>query len=160
MAAGDYEGAIKWFTQAIDFDPNNQVYYSNRSAASLSKGFAEIALKDVEKCISLNPEWPKGYGRKGATLHKMEAYDKAIKAYEDGLKAAPGDEALLNGLEQVKADMNETASGSGGGGSASSRFHEKEVPPPPPKKEESEEEKAAKELREKADAHKLHRPFI
>jgi tetratricopeptide (TPR) repeat protein len=90
MAAGDYEGAIKWYAQAIEFNPNNQVYYSNRSAAYLAKGFAEIALKDAEKCISLNPEWPKGYGRKGAALHKMEAYDKAIKAYEDGLKVAPG----------------------------------------------------------------------
>ena len=46
LAAKDFDNAIKWYSQALDFSkrlalPNNRhVYFSNRSAAYLSKGFA------------------------------------------------------------------------------------------------------------------------
>lgn len=104
LQKGDFDKAIEWYTQAINFHKSH-VYYSNRSAAYLAKGFAETAAKDAETCIQMNPSWPKGYGRKGAALHKLRQYEKAIKAYEDGLKVAPGDAALEDGLQQVKSDM-------------------------------------------------------
>ncbi len=35
FSAGDFENAIKFFTQAIEVDPSNHVLYSNRSAAKV-----------------------------------------------------------------------------------------------------------------------------
>jgi stress-induced-phosphoprotein 1 len=80
------------------------VYLSNRSAAYLSKGFADSALKDAAACIEANPTWPKGYGRKGAALHAQKHYDEAIAAYEQGLAVAPEDASLKQGLAQVRQD--------------------------------------------------------
>lgn len=66
LAKQDFDGAIKWYAQALDLakrlpaDNNNRhVYYSNRSAAYLSKGFSDSALKDAEACIKEKPDWPK-----------------------------------------------------------------------------------------------------
>jgi stress-induced-phosphoprotein 1 len=110
LANKDFDNAIKWYSVALDHSkrlpqPNNRhVYFSNRSAAYLSKGYADSALKDAITCIETNPTWPKGYGRKGAALHAQKKYDEAIAAYEQGLQVAPGDEALKQGLAQVQAD--------------------------------------------------------
>lgn len=30
------------------------------------------ALEDANSCIKTKPDWPKGYGRKGAALHKLQ----------------------------------------------------------------------------------------
>lgn len=60
------------------------MYFSNRSAAYLSKKDAENALSDAEQCIKLNTSWAKGYSRKGAALHALRRYDEAKEVYEEG----------------------------------------------------------------------------
>eukprot|EP00949_MAST-11_sp_MAST-11-sp1_P002968 g2968.t1 len=102
LSAKDFPTAILWYTEAIKKDPTQHVFYSNRSAAYLSKGDKELALADAEKCIELKPDWPKGYGRKGTALHRLGQFREAIKAYEDGLKVAPEDAALKRGLQDLK----------------------------------------------------------
>jgi stress-induced-phosphoprotein 1 len=111
LANKDFDTAIKWYGQALDFakhlkeNNNRHVYYSNRSAAYLSKGFADSALKDALACIAEKPEWPKGYVRKGAALHFQKKYADAISAYEAGLKVAPEDASLKKGLDEVLAEQ-------------------------------------------------------
>jgi len=48
------------------------------------------AVEDADKCISIKPDWGKGYGRKGAALHGMGDLEGAHKAYTEGLKIEPG----------------------------------------------------------------------
>ncbi len=82
------------------------MFFSNRSAAYLSKGptFAAEALSDAEACVSLAPKWGKGYGRKGAALHALKRLDDAAGAYRAGLAADPTQkESLQAGLEEVEA---------------------------------------------------------
>jgi tetratricopeptide (TPR) repeat protein len=52
--AGDFDEAIDYYTQAIELNNKNHVYYSNRSAAYLSKGDAAKALQDAEECIKVS----------------------------------------------------------------------------------------------------------
>mmetsp|Transcript_18879 Transcript_18879/g.39281 ORF Transcript_18879/g.39281 Transcript_18879/m.39281 type:complete len:572 (+) Transcript_18879:36-1751(+) len=115
----DFETAIKHYTNAIDLDGSNHVYYSNRSAALLSKGDIQKALEDGEACVGLKPDWPKGYARKGAALWKLKRMNDAVKAYEDGLSACPGDKTLEDGLKAVKdAIANPRPAGGMAGGAA------------------------------------------
>lgn len=55
----DYESAIKEFTTAIDLEPENFKFYSNRSAVYAAKGDFDKALADGQKCIELAKDWPK-----------------------------------------------------------------------------------------------------
>ena len=48
--AKDYTTAIEWYTKAVDADPQNRVYYSNRSAAHAALRNYEAAAKDGEMC--------------------------------------------------------------------------------------------------------------
>lgn len=101
-SSGEYEAAIDAYSNAIEQSPNNDTYYSNRSAAYLKAGDFDSALADASKCILLNIDNHKGYGRKGAAYHAMRRYDRAIAVYKEGLKVCPDELHLLNGLQAAR----------------------------------------------------------
>lgn len=108
---GEFDQAIEAYTKAIELNATDHVFFSNRSAAYLSKGDANNALSDAEKCVELSPDWPKGYSRKGAALHALRRYPDAITSYEAGLKIAPTDAGLQSGLAEVKKAQGASAGG-------------------------------------------------
>jgi stress-induced-phosphoprotein 1 len=114
LQAGAYDEAIEAYTKAIEMDSTDHIFYSNRSAAYLSKGDAELALSDGEKCIELNESFAKGYSRKGAALHALKRYDDAIECYNKGLEVAPNDSGLTSGLAEVEKAQNAADSRGGG----------------------------------------------
>lgn len=96
--------AVEMYTRAIELDPDNAVYFSNRSAAYLAMGDARgKALKDAEKCIELRPDWWKGYSRKGAAEHALLRFDAARATYNEGLKLDPDNASLLQAAEEAYA---------------------------------------------------------
>jgi stress-induced-phosphoprotein 1 len=59
FSAGNYQDAVKHFSEAISLDPNNHVLYSNRSAAYASLKQYKEALNDANTTIKLKPDWAK-----------------------------------------------------------------------------------------------------
>merc|ERR1740129_1168689 len=43
-----------------------------------------MALKDAQKCISLNQGWPKAYFRQGQALRGLQRWEDAINAFKEG----------------------------------------------------------------------------
>jgi stress-induced-phosphoprotein 1 len=115
LQQGKFEEAIAAYTQAIELDGSDHIFYSNRSAAYLSKGDAANALADAEQCMVINPDFVKGYSRKGAALHALKRYEDALDCYDSGLSKAPTDAGLLNGKKDAEKAYN-SSSGSPLGG--------------------------------------------
>jgi stress-induced-phosphoprotein 1 len=65
-AKKDYSAAIRLFSEAIELDPSNHVYYSNRSACLLEVGRFAEAKADGERCVSIDPTWPEPCERSSA----------------------------------------------------------------------------------------------
>ena len=65
MSAKKYDEAIASYTKAIELDPTNPVYYSNRAAAYSSKASHDEAVLDAEKAIEVDPSFIKAYHRLG-----------------------------------------------------------------------------------------------
>jgi len=99
--AKNYEEAIEHFTKAIGFDPSDHVFFSNRSACYASLEKYEKALEDGTKCVSLKPDWAKGYTRKGLAQFFLKQYDESAETYQAGLKLAPDDATLKEGLKKA-----------------------------------------------------------
>ena len=116
LQAGNPTLAIECYTKAIQLDGSNHVYFSNRSAAYMTKGDAHNALEDANACLGLKPDFVKGYSRKGAALHALERFNDAIQAYQDGLQQFPDDAGLQKGLAEAQRDKDAPPGGSAAGG--------------------------------------------
>jgi len=92
--AGEHLKAAAAYTKAIKLEPDNHVYYSNRSQAFLKLSKVAKAIEDADKCIQLNPEFVKGYHRKASALAALndpakldEAVETLLGAMDKGLDA-------------------------------------------------------------------------
>lgn len=110
LSSGDFEEAVKCYTEAIGLDEKNHVLYSNRSAAHAKAGNYEASLEDAEKTVALNPTWGKGFSRKGSALSFLGRYDEAISVFEQGLELDPTNEQLQTGLREVRSQARPKSS--------------------------------------------------
>lgn len=65
MSGKKYDEAIQSYTEALNIDSTNPVYFSNRAAAYSSKGDHLSAIGDAEKAIEVEPSYVKAYHRLG-----------------------------------------------------------------------------------------------
>jgi len=66
-------------------------------------------LKDAEKTTELKPDWPKGWGRKGAALYAQGDLLGSIDAYKKGLELDPNNAGMKNDLQSVERAMAQEA---------------------------------------------------
>ena len=104
--AKDYEKAIEWYSKAVNADPKNATFYSNRSAAYLALKNFGAAAWDGQYAINCKPSWKKGYFRKATAqiAAGKDFYAQAYKTLMDGRKAV-GD--ILQDKRELEAKMQE-----------------------------------------------------
>jgi len=103
MNGKQYDEAIDAYTRAIELDPSNPVYFSNRAAAHSSKADHLSAVVDAEKAIELDPKFVRGYSRLGHAHFCIGDYAGAAAAYRRGLELEPNNVAMKTGLQNSEA---------------------------------------------------------
>ena len=115
-----YPEAVKFYSEALkrgppSVNPDAHKLYSNRAACFTKLGAYPDGIKDADECITLKPDFPKGYSRKGLLQFFMKDYDKAIATYQVPLGMGKSNSLLayLFGLSSylvsVKAYQNSVA---------------------------------------------------
>ncbi|XP_026988754.1 stress-induced-phosphoprotein 1 [Tachysurus fulvidraco] len=107
LSAGQFDEAVRCYTEALALDPNNHVLFSNRSAAYAKKADYENALKDACQTIKIKPDWGKGYSRKAAALEFLGKFEDAKSTYQEGLRQEPSNQQLKEGLQNIEARLAE-----------------------------------------------------
>lgn len=69
MTAKRATEAAEDYTRAIELDPENAVYYSNRAAAFTMQEDFDSAIEDCKAAVSLNPSYAKAYSRLGYEMN-------------------------------------------------------------------------------------------
>jgi len=105
LSSNKIDEAISFYTQALALSPDNQLIYSNRSAAYCKASNFSEALSDAEEAIRIKPDWAKGYSRKGAALVGQHKYEEALQAYEEGLKYDPDSEQIQESIKDCNAKL-------------------------------------------------------
>jgi len=97
----NFEKAVEEFSAAIRVDPNDAVFFSNRSAAYVEVGLAEPdlakrpgwfskALADGEQATQLKPDWWKSWSRRGKAEYELGRLEDCIVSYQKALSLKPG----------------------------------------------------------------------
>ena len=93
-------GWCLWSNQAIRcsnrVNTRYHISYSNRSSAHMKASNVSKAPKDAEDCISLMPNFVKGFSHLGAAQQVLHRYEQAIMSFKKGLKIDPNNQGLLN----------------------------------------------------------------
>uniref|UniRef100_A0A8C0MHI2 Serine/threonine-protein phosphatase n=2 Tax=Caniformia TaxID=379584 RepID=A0A8C0MHI2_CANLF len=89
--AKDYENAIKFYSQAIELNPSNAIYYGNRSLAYLRTECYGYALADATRAIEIDKKYIKGYYRRAASNMALGKFRAALRDYETVVKVKPHD---------------------------------------------------------------------
>uniref|UniRef100_A0A3Q0SLR9 Tetratricopeptide repeat protein 28 n=1 Tax=Amphilophus citrinellus TaxID=61819 RepID=A0A3Q0SLR9_AMPCI len=98
---GEFELAVRLYSEALTADPQNCILYSNRSAAYLRLGQYSTALDDAIKARIINPKWPKAYFRQGVALQYLGRHADALAAFASGLAQDPKSLQLLVGMVEA-----------------------------------------------------------
>lgn len=116
----DFPTAIAAYTAALELDPDNMSFYTNRAAAKLEGGDIDGCIADCESAISENTERhlrtdfkiiARAHGRMGSAYMRKEEYDKAIAAYEKSLVEFidPKINRALKDVQRIKKKKEEEA---------------------------------------------------
>ncbi|KAK3730414.1 hypothetical protein RRG08_034737 [Elysia crispata] len=97
-----YTAAIQLFTEAISLDPTDFRFFGNRSYCFDRIEQYEKALRDAEKAIKLDKDWPKGYFRKGRALAGLKKFGDAEKSFMQVLKLDINCEDAVAELARVR----------------------------------------------------------
>jgi small glutamine-rich tetratricopeptide repeat-containing protein alpha len=109
MSAKKYDDAIASYTRAVELDPTNAVFYSNRAAAHISKQDYNSAIADAEKAIEVDSKFVRAYSRLGHAHYSLGDYSLAAAAYRRGLAVDPNNASLKSDLQSAEARVDEAS---------------------------------------------------
>jgi len=106
----DYMGAIALYSKSIRLDPDNAMYFSNRSAAYTHMKDYDEAIKDGNRAIQRRPDWAKGYKRVASAQDSIGDTKSAISTYRECLTkidaADPEWNNIHNAIESLERKLN------------------------------------------------------
>lgn len=105
--------AVECYSESIKRNPKEHTTFSNRAAAYLKLGAYNEALLDCEKCLSINPTFVKAIARKGHAYFWTKQYNKALQAYDDGLKLDAANAECIEGKQKTIYKIQEMSQGDG-----------------------------------------------
>lgn len=81
--------AVESYTVAIQTDSANASLYYKRSLALYNINMEELALKDLEKAVVLDPQNDVFWSAKGELLNILEKHDQAVLAFKKAFELKP-----------------------------------------------------------------------
>ncbi|ONI17603.1 hypothetical protein PRUPE_3G168900 [Prunus persica] len=100
--AHKFAQAIDLYTQAIEVNSQNAVYWANRSIAHLKLEEYGSAIQDASKAIEVDPKYSKGYYRRGAAYLAMGKFKEALKDFQQVKRICPNDPDASKKLKECE----------------------------------------------------------
>jgi tetratricopeptide (TPR) repeat protein len=108
FAKKDFDEAIKLYTEALKLEPNNPVYYSNRSACYFSKKQWQAALEDALQCVDKDSKFIKGYLRLVSAQIELGKFEDAETTLKAALTLDPSNELIGRKIKELKSRKSGT----------------------------------------------------
>jgi len=89
LARGAYSDALSHFHAAVDADPSNYLSYYKRATVYMALSRSRPALADLDKILSLKPDFIKARHQRGGLLLKMGRLDEAHIDLENVVRKQP-----------------------------------------------------------------------
>jgi tetratricopeptide (TPR) repeat protein len=102
---GDYDKAVKYFTEAIRLKPNDASAYTKLGNVYCEKGDYDQAIANYTKAIGINPDHAnKVYNCRGIAYRFKGKYDQAIADFTEAIRIDPDNAAVYKNRGDVYCD--------------------------------------------------------
>lgn len=120
MGAKSFQDAVDAYSKAIELNPSNAIYFSNRAAAYSSLRDHEKAIVDATKALEVDPNYSKAYSRLGLAHYALGDAQASMEAYKNGLdiEGEKPSDAMKRGYETAKKRVEEELDAGSAAGSA------------------------------------------
>jgi len=95
---GKLAEAILFLDKAIEEEPNNPIYFSERGVCYLNLNQNERALEDMNQSVKLDPNYSYRYASRAFVKDKMGDIEGGISDYEIAVRLDPEDAIAHNNL--------------------------------------------------------------
>ncbi|XP_065120960.1 E3 ubiquitin-protein ligase TTC3 isoform X1 [Paramisgurnus dabryanus] len=106
-----YDSALKWYTKAIKYHPNNHILYGNRALCFIRSEKYLKAVGDGKRAVILQPDWAKGHYRFCDALFYLGEHQKALEANRHAQNACGRDpegyKDLVQQFERFQTELQE-----------------------------------------------------
>ena len=104
---GNHKQAEKFFSEAIELNPENALAWHNRGWAYIEQKKYKQALDDFNKASALHPNWELPYFGRGWVFNLQKEYDAAIKQYDKVIELNPKYAIAWNNRGAAKSWLNQ-----------------------------------------------------
>ena len=94
--------AIKYYSKAIELNPNDVAFYINRGNRYDEIGETQKAINDYKKSLELNPNYSEGLNNLAIMYCKERDYNTALKYFEKALYLNPDDQIIKKNIKMLK----------------------------------------------------------
>ena len=105
---GNYEDAINKYTECLRLDEENKMFmsiiYTNRATALMKQEKYEAALKDLNKAIECNGNYPQAFHKRGEVNNKLKNYDDAIRDFNMAQQIDPNKFNLNDRIREMRKE--------------------------------------------------------
>ncbi len=108
MRTKEYDEAIRFYTNSVNYDPSEPTTYCNRALAYIKKLNFQRGLKDCEEAIRLKSDYSKAYYRKALCLVGLKRFPEGLEDLLFILKDSPSNEEILSELKSLKQKWKES----------------------------------------------------
>lgn len=86
---GHNQSAVDLIRKAIELNPNNAAFHSNRGIALKELKQLEAALESFDKAIAIKPDYAEAYYNRGIALAELKQFDAAVESFDKAIAIKP-----------------------------------------------------------------------
>ncbi|XP_076440918.1 small glutamine-rich tetratricopeptide repeat-containing protein alpha-like isoform X2 [Babylonia areolata] len=109
MKREKFSDALDCYTEAIQKDGQNAVYFCNRAAAYSKLKKHQKAVEDCKSALAIDPAFSKAYCRMGVAYVELGNHKSAIASYRRALELDPDNQSYLTNLQIAEQKHREAA---------------------------------------------------
>ena len=105
--AGDYDGAMEDYTQALRLKPDDALAFYNRGVTKAKLGDYRGAMEDYTQVLRLKPDDALAFHHRGVAKAGLGDYDGAMEDYTQALRLKPDDVLAFYNRGVAKAKLGD-----------------------------------------------------
>lgn len=109
LLAGHFLQAIKFYSDGLEYQPNNAIILSNRAQAYIKVENYGLALQDADHAIESDPSYAKAYYRRASANYALNHFKLARKDFRQVCKLKPKDRDARSKLNECEKAIREEA---------------------------------------------------